>query len=553
MILSQPVMKLAIAFVALSGAAACSSSAPPAPAPAPARTPAAAPATPAPAAPAIKEAPQNWHLLDATADGILGISALRAERELLSGRQPQRVVIVAVIDGGVDTSHAALRSRLWTNPREVAGNGKDDDHNGYVDDVHGWNFIGGRDGKNINEDTFEVTRLGALCADTSAVGRARIPAAYRDSCPAIKAEFAKKHDEAEQTLGTVLQLEELFSKIGPVLRRALRTDTLTTAKVSSLQAMNDTVRQARQVFLNLAQNDISEDDIVEAKKAYTSRVKFGFNMSFNPRGVVGDDYPDTVVNRYGNGDVTGPDAGHGTHVAGIIGALRDNGGSGIAQSVRIMVVRAVPDGDERDKDVANAIRYAVDNGAHIINMSFGKAYSPYKSLVDDAVRYADSKGLLIVHAAGNEGEDVSKAASFPTPEYLTSGRAANWIEVGASSWKRRDSLAAAFSNYGKSRVDVFAPGEDIYSTVPGGLYKKESGTSMASPVVAGVAALLMSYFPNLTAPDVKRIVLLSSAKLADQMVAKPGEGGGLVKFGDLSGTGGIVNVFAAVKMAEVRP
>jgi subtilisin family serine protease len=218
-----------------------------------------------------------------------------------------------------------------------------------------------------------------------------------------------------------------------------------------------------------------------------------------------------------------------------------------------MSVRTVPDGDERDKDVANAIRYAADNGANIINMSFGKAYSPYKSLVDDAVRYADSKGVLMVHAAGNEGEDMAKAASFPTPEYLTGGRAANWIEVGASSWKSRDSLVASFSNYGKTRVDVFAPGEDIYSTVPGGGYKKESGTSMASPVVAGVAALLMSYFPNLTASDVKRIIMQSSTKLGDQMVAKPGEGGGIVKFGELSITGGIVNVFAAVKMAEVRP
>jgi subtilisin family serine protease len=218
-----------------------------------------------------------------------------------------------------------------------------------------------------------------------------------------------------------------------------------------------------------------------------------------------------------------------------------------------MSVRTVPDGDERDKDVANAIRYAADNGANIINMSFGKAYSPYKSLVDDAVRYADSKGVLMVHAAGNEGEDMAKAASFPTPEYLTGGRAANWIEVGASSWKSRDSLVASFSNYGKARVDVFAPGEDIYSTFPGGGYKKQSGTSMASPVVAGVAALLMSYFPTLTAADVKRIIMQSSTRLGDQMVTKPGEAGGMVKFGELSVAGGIVNVFAAVKMAEPRP
>ncbi len=533
---------------------ACAPAIAPAPVPTPAPAPAPAPTSPAaaPAAPVVREAPLDWHLLDPTADGLPGISVLRAERELLRDKQPQRVITVAVIDGGVDTSHAALRSRLWTNAREIAGNGRDDDNNGFVDDVRGWNFIGGGDGKNVGEDTFEVTRLAVLCADSSSAGRARIPAPYRETCPTIQSEFAKKRGEAQETMGTVTQIDGVLMRILPVLRRAAGSDTLTLAKVTALQAANDTVRQARQIFLQLAANGISPDDVADAKKAYGSRLQYGFNLTFNPRPIVGDDYPDTLVKRYGNRDVTGPDAGHGTHVAGIIGALRDNGGAGIAQSVRIMAVRAVPDGDERDKDVANAIRYAVDNGAQIINMSFGKAFSPYKPLVDDAVRYADSKGVLMVHAAGNESEDVTQTASFPTPFYLGGGRATNWIEVGATSWKGRDSLVASFSNYGKPRVDVFAPGEDIYSAKAGGGYKKQSGTSMASPVVAGVAALLMSYFPNLTAAEVKRIILESSTKLGDQMVAKPGAGG-MVRFGDLSVTGGVVDVFAAVRMAEVRP
>jgi subtilisin family serine protease len=262
--------------------------------------------------------------------------------------------------------------------------------------------------------------------------------------------------------------------------------------------------------------------------------------------------------RYGNTIVVGPDASHGTHVAGIVAAIRDAvGATGIAQSVKIMTLRAVPDGDERDKDVANAIRYAADNGAHIINMSFGKAWSPYKHLVDEAVKYADSKGVLMIHAAGNDGDDMTQAASYPTPVYKDGGRAVNWIEVGATSWRMRDSLVASFSNFGKGVVDVFAPGDDIYSTVPGGKFKKESGTSMASPVVAGVSALLMSYFPTLTAADVKRIVLESSTKLGDQVVIRPGEGETKVKFGELSTTGGIVNAFSAIKLAEemtrVRP
>jgi subtilisin family serine protease len=224
---------------------------------------------------------------------------------------------------------------------------------------------------------------------------------------------------------------------------------------------------------------------------------------------------------------------------------------GIATGVKIMMVRAVPDGDERDKDIANAIRYAVDNGANVINMSFGKGFSPEKAAVDEAVKYADSKGVLMVHAAGNDGENLAEKPSFPTPAYLSGGRPNNWIEVGASSWKGLDSLAASFSNYGKAQVDVFAPGVDILSTVPGGGYERESGTSMAAPVVTGLAAMLMSYFPNLSAADVKRIILDSATRYADQKVARPGaENGEQVPFGSLSVTGAVVNAFSAVKLAE---
>jgi subtilisin family serine protease len=219
--------------------------------------------------------------------------------------------------------------------------------------------------------------------------------------------------------------------------------------------------------------------------------------------------------------------------------------------VRVISVRTVPDGDERDKDVANAIRYAVDMGAQVINMSFGKAYSPYKRAVDDAVRYADGRGVLMVHAAGNDGEDSGQRPSFPTPFYLDGGRAQNWIDVGASSWKGADNLAASFSNYGQGQVDVFAPGVDILSTVPGGGYEKNSGTSMAAPVVSGLAAILMSYYPNLTAADVKRIILSSATRRGDQMVVRPGSPNGeKVRFGSLSATGGIVNAYSAVRMAE---
>jgi subtilisin family serine protease len=246
----------------------------------------------------------------------------------------------------------------------------------------------------------------------------------------------------------------------------------------------------------------------------------------------------------------GPDSKHGTHVSGIIGAVRGNEGiDGVAPAVKLMTIRTVPDGDERDKDVANAIRYAVDNGAQIINMSFGKSHSPQKQAVDEAVKYADSRGVLMIHAAGNDGEDLASHPSFPTPDYLDGGRAANWLEVGASSWRGPDSLAAGFSNYGQ-RVDVFAPGDNILSTIPGGGYDRESGTSMAAPVVSGVAALLMSYYPSLTASDVKRILIETATRKGQQNVAKPGAQGEMVPFSQLSSTGGIVNAYEAVRMAE---
>jgi len=323
--------------------------------------------------------------------------------------------------------------------------------------------------------------------------------------------------------------------------------------VTAFQPTSQDAMQAKVMWLRLADAGITPEELEDAKKDVESKAKYGLNPAYDPRTIVGDDPANVSERKYGNSDVMGPDAKHGTHVSGIIGAVRGTSGGidGIATNVKIMMVRTVPDGDERDKDIANAIRYAVDNGAMVINMSFGKGFSPEKAAVDEAVKYADSKGVLMVHAAGNDGENLAEKPSFPTPAYLSGGKPNNWIEVGASSWKGLDSLAAPFSNYGKAQVDVFAPGVDILSTVPGGGYERESGTSMAAPVVTGLAAMLMSYFPTLSAADVKRIILDSATRYADQKVARPGaENGETVPFGSLSVTGGIVNAYSAVKLAE---
>ena len=526
---------------ALAACAAPSSPSSPSTAPAPAAVARSSPT--APPVPALDSAPADWQLLDAATDGIQGTGTRRAVRELLAGRKPARTVVVAVIDGGVDTAHAALRDRLWSNPREVAGNGRDDDGNGLIDDTRGWNFLGGPDGRNIEHETLELTREYARCERSG-------PSA--PDCATITAEFNAKREEARMEASQIERIAAVWVGATRVLQRAMPGDSLTIERVTAFVPTSDTLTAARDMYLRLVGGGVTPQVLDKASKDVQDRMAYDLNPAYNPRPIVGDDPANVSQRAYGNRDVTGPDADHGTHVAGIIGAVRQGtaGSEGLATEVRLMSVRVVPDGDERDKDVANGIRYAVDNGAQIINMSFGKGFSPDKRAVDEAVKYAESKGVLLVHASGNDGEDLATAPSFPQATYLDGGRAKNWIEVGASSWEGGDQLAASFSNYGRAQVDLFAPGVDILSTVPGGGYERNSGTSMAAPMVSGVAALLMSYFPQLTAADVKRILIESAARYPDTMVARPGgKEGDMVRFGDLSATGGVVDAYAAVRAA----
>jgi subtilisin family serine protease len=497
----------------------------------------------------------DWWLLDAAADRVHGIGVERAYRELLAGRTAQRTVVVAVIDSGVDVEHEDLAGSLWRNPGEVAGTGRDDDGNGYVDDLHGWNFIGGRDGRNVDHDTYEVTRLyqrlravyeGARADTLSASARAEFEQFRR-----IRSEWESERRSAQDQLRQVREIEAAVIHFTGLLRAHLDTDTLTLEQVQAIRTTRPDLRQAQGIFLELAANGITPDMYTRHREYLEGRVNYGLNPDFDPRPIVGDDPMDLTERFYGNPDVVGPDAKHGTHVAGIIAAGRADtvGIRGIAPA-RIMVIRAVPNGDERDKDVANAIRYAVDNGANIINMSFGKGHSPEKHVVDDAVRYADSRGVLLVHAAGNDGADLDTKPNFPTRRFADGTAARHWITVGASAWWSADSLAAQFSNYGREQVDIFAPGVDILSTVPGSRYERNSGTSMAAPVVSGVAALLMAYFPELSAADVRQIILDSAVRFPDQRVRRPGERGGRVAVCDLSRTCGVVNAYHAVRMAE---
>lgn len=516
--------------------------------------------------------PSDWFLRDPETDKLQGVSADKTYNTLLKGK-PSRTVVVAVIDSGVDIEHEDLKSVIWVNEDEIPGNGIDDDKNGYIDDVHGWNFIGGKEG-NVDADTYEVTREYKRLKDKyENFDEKKLNKKNRDEYAywqRVKTKYERdfkfnkeQYDQYAEQLTIYTNAFLTIKYCDSILTKKLGAP-VSKSSLASIESTNDTINFAKQTLTRILESiegdiEVNEfvdelgyylDQLQEGVDHYRVAVEYGYSLDFDSRSIVGDNPDDPYEKGYGNNDVKGPDARHGTHVAGIIAADRNNdlGIRGIADNVRIMSVRAVPNGDERDKDVANAIIYAVDNGAHIINMSFGKSFSPQKEAVDKAVKYAESKGVLMIHAAGNDGRDLDKEENFPTRKYLKSGQATAWVEVGASSWGAEQDFVASFSNYGKRSVDVFAPGVQIYSTVPDNGYENLQGTSMASPATAGVAAIIMSYFPELTASQVSDILKKSTRKFDGLKVNKPGSGDE-VPFNQLSTSGGLVNAYEAVKLA----
>ncbi len=507
--------------------------------------------------------PKDWHLRNPQQDSLQGINTEEAYETLLKG-QPSRTIVVAVIDSGVDIDHDDLKDVIWVNEDEIPDNGIDDDKNGYIDDVHGWNFIGGKEG-NVNQDTDEMTReyirLKKIYETMDEKNVSKKQKKEYDWYVKLKTRFENavtKNTEQYELYNNLYQNVKLSVD---TLKSLLASEKLTLEAVKQFNSSEPSLLFAKGFVLNIFRNvgptsDLDEflTELKDAADHFEQIISYGYNEEFNPRAIVGDNYNDPYEKGYGNNDVKGPDAMHGTHVAGIIAANRKNdiGIKGVADNVKIMSVRAVPNGDERDKDVANAILYAVDNGAHIINMSFGKSISPQKEVVDKAVKYAEQKGVLLIHAAGNDSDDIDVEKNYPTRYYANGTEAKNWIEVGASSWGTDMNFVGDFSNYGKKSVDLFAPGVAIYSTTPENNYKELNGTSMASPVVAGVAAMLMSYFPEFTALEIKDILRQSTRKFDNLTVTRPG-GKGEIKFSEMSSTGGLVNVYEAVKLAqEVR-
>ncbi|MFT4679619.1 MAG: subtilisin family serine protease [Flavobacteriales bacterium] len=496
-----------------------------------------------------QQAPDNWFNLDIKQTSTPGVSTDRAYEDLLKGLA-STTVIVAVIDSGVDIDHEDLQENIWVNEDEIADNGIDDDNNGYIDDIHGWSFIG-----DVHFDNLEFTRVyKSLLNKFNGKTKKDISGSEKEEFARyelMKTQYEKRVSDAEKEVAEFQQIAMFYDLAKKTVQDKTGKEEITMDDVNALEA-SDEFMEAVKGFLQYALENDFDAEVKEGKRHYHNVLAYSYNMSINSREIIGDDYSDVNQRDYGNNHVEGPAADHGTHVAGIIGAVRDNeiGMKGIVADVAIMVLRCVPDGDERDKDVANSIRYAVDNGAKVINMSFGKSYSPFKGTVDEAMKYAEDNGVVMVHAAGNSSRNNDKSENFPNPVYEeTRELCPVWIEVGASSWDGNGDFVAGFSNYGKRSVDIFAPGVDIYSTVPGGGYRPNSGTSMAAPVVSGVAALLFSYFPELSGKDVKQIIVNSYVDYAKVKVTRPGSEKS-VKFKKICRTGGMINAYNAVKMAS---
>ena len=490
----------------------------------------------------------HWAHADLMTDTIPGMSVEKAYK-FLEGKKGT-TVIVGVIDSGIDVEHEDLKDVVWTNPKEIAGNGIDDDNNGYVDDIYGWNFLGGN-GVAAPEQ-LEITRIvaklnpkfkGKTINDISAEDKADFEQ-YQKYVKAYEASGSRHF----QTLDRLVQIEETLNAV----KKFTGKSSLTMEDLKAVETEDETLKGQVQGLIGLFGRGVDEEQFYEYYEAQKKNKNYDFD--FDGRAIVGDNPEDITDTNYGNGNVIGSkdDEIHGTHVAGIILATRNNGVgmNGVATNAKLMSVRAVPDGDERDKDVALAIRYAVDNGAKVINMSFGKNYSPNKEWVFDAIKYAEKHDVLLVHAAGNDSKDIDVKPNWPNDsEDKITEYADNVLTVGAMSVNYNENLPAVFSNYGKTNVDVFAPGVQIYSTFPKNEYQKISGTSMASPEVAGVAALVRSYYPQLSASQVKHIIMNSGTKI-DMEVLVPGEKGKKAPFSELSISGKIANAYNALVLAD---
>jgi len=501
----------------------------------------------------------NWYNLSPKKDKIQGAEVDRTYNELIGDKKPKKKIIVAIIDSGVDINHPELEGRIWTNPNEITGNNIDDDNNGYIDDIHGWGFLGNSKGENIEYENIEEIRIyrdfHPIFKDISSADL--LPENQRNDYQ-IYLKCKEKYDNEFTRYSKMKKnfdiLEENLEYTEGIIKEYLNVDAYTPKDLKKIKDAPKRVMDSKEYLQNLYKKGFNNEMFKELKEHVDEQLGYNYNLDFQPRTIINDNPNDINDKNYGNNDVKGPRPDHGTPVSGIIAAVRNNntGIDGIAENVELMILRVVPNGDERDKDVALAIRYAVDNGANIINMSFGKNFSPHKQFVDEAIMYAEAHNVLLIHAAGNSSEDIDETERFPSQRLNNGAYCQSWITVGANAYKLNKKLCGNFSNFGKLNVDIFAPGVDVVSLSPGNKYIKTDGTSFSGPVVSGVAALIWSYFPELSAIELKEILLQSGTNYASKKVYQPGstrKNKIKVKFSDLSKTGSIINAYEAFKLA----
>lgn len=496
----------------------------------------------------------DWHHLDPETDGILGISTYKAY-EFLKDKKSTPVV-VAVIDNGAEISHEDLTENIWININEIPENGIDDDKNGFIDDIHGWNFLGNAQGVNMKYETLVTTRYYKILSEKFN-GKSK-----KDIDKASKGEF-NFYRQIKEEFETELKKEENYKKTYQILlenylesKRILDNHFQHTdyeiKDVETIKTEDKEILWAIKIFLwanlNYFTQERLENSLMEVNKKLESRL----NPDFNKRQeIIGDNPGDITDSIYGNNNVAAAGPYHGTSVAGIIGALDNEFGiTGIAKNVQLMILRVVPNGDERDKDVALAIRYAVRNGADVINCSFAKDYMMHPEFIYDAMKEAENAGVLIVHSAGNESRNHDKKPAYPNGFYADGTHAQNWMNIGATMAKDSKNMIAYFSNYGKKSVDVFAPGTELKTTALNNEYTITSGTSIAAPVVSGIAAVLKSYYPQLTAAQIREIIIKSAYKPNTKRVHLVSRGRFRIPLNRISISGGIANLYNAVILAE---
>lgn len=499
---------------------------------------------------------KSWYHKDITEDTIPGVSAEKLYKKLQENQVlSSKKIIVAVLDSGIDIDHEDLNNIIWQNSEEIENNGIDDDNNGYIDDIHGWNFLGNSNGKNVEFARKEFLRILVerdveLNTTMDSISKKNLDTIVIDALNEYKSAIQR----LSKTKDYISKHKIKYFKLKKYFYNKLPNDSLTIPNLSKIDTINDKqdASKVKNLFKILKRG--RTESWIQRYEDYISLMEnYKLNPDYQDRRLIGDNLLDINDRVYGNNDIT-PQNGlenHGTMVAGLIAANRTNdiGIKGLADNVLIMPLRVIPNGDEYDKDVALAIRYAVDNGAKVINMSFGKRFSPNKGWVYEAIKYAAKNEVLIVRASGNVSTNIDEVKFYPNDNIDNKEISDNFISVGASNYKITKKLPAYFSNYGKMNVDIFAPGYKIYTTSQGDKYEMAKGTSLATPIVSGVAAILFSRFKDLSASQVKNIIL-ESGNSYDLLIRPPGRDDDRIQFSELSKSGKTVNAFNAFLMAE---